>query len=107
MNVAKDSTKVIKFMTLFQELRNLIDDEPEGLEALAADDKRIKQLCLDLNWVATSLSTLSIASATSVSPNSSNRSRNSLGIFARLTFRHQHMEVGPTLRSAPPIPQAN
>jgi hypothetical protein len=56
MNVAKDSTKVIKFMTLFQELRNLIDDEPEGLEASAADDKRIKQLCLDLIWVATSLS---------------------------------------------------
>lgn len=56
MNVAKDSTKVIKFMRLFQELRNLIDDEPEGLEASAPDDERIKQLCLDLNWVATILS---------------------------------------------------
>jgi hypothetical protein len=33
-------------MTLFQELRSLIADEPDGREASAADDKRIKQLCI-------------------------------------------------------------
>jgi hypothetical protein len=50
MNVAKDSTKVIKFMTLFQKLRNLIDDEPEGLEVLAAGDEPTRPVQKQGRW---------------------------------------------------------
>lgn len=48
MNAAKDSAKVIKFMTLFQKLRDWIDDDPIDLEKLAADDEILRRLCLDL-----------------------------------------------------------
>ena len=38
---------------MFQKLRNLIDDEPEGLEELAVSDPDLRQLCSDLDDAAT------------------------------------------------------
>jgi hypothetical protein len=56
MNPAKDSTEVIEFMALFQKLRDWIDDDPNDLEKLAADDEVLKRLCNDLGFAATFLS---------------------------------------------------
>jgi hypothetical protein len=56
MKPAKDSTEVIKFMALFQKLRDWIDDDPFGLEELAADDEALKRLCNNLGFAATFLS---------------------------------------------------
>jgi hypothetical protein len=39
MKPTKDSTQVIEFMALF--LRDWIDDDPNSLEKLAADDKAL------------------------------------------------------------------
>src|SRR5215210_1044416 len=43
-------------MSLFSKLRDLIDDDLMGLEALAAGDPPVKKLCLDLGWCAFFLS---------------------------------------------------
>jgi len=56
MAAAKDATELAKFMTLFQKLRDWIDDEPSGLDALAEKDGSIKQLCVDLDLAASYLS---------------------------------------------------
>ena len=56
MSVAKDSTEVIKFMALFQKLRDWIDDNPTDLEKLAADDEVLSRLCNDLGFAAAFLS---------------------------------------------------
>jgi len=56
MIIGKDHSNVVKFMTLFRKLRDLIDDDPVGLEEIVADDEPIKQLCLDLDFTATMLS---------------------------------------------------
>jgi len=56
MKPVKDSTEVIEFMALFQKLRDWIDDDPIGLEQLAADDEALKRLCKSLGFTATLLS---------------------------------------------------
>ena len=56
MNPSKDSTEVIQFMALLQKFRDWIDDDPENLEQLAADDKSIARLYMDLNFAAMRLS---------------------------------------------------
>lgn len=56
MSATKDSDEVIRFMTLFQKLRDWIDDNPNDLEKLAADDEVLKRLCNDLGFAATFLS---------------------------------------------------
>jgi hypothetical protein len=56
MKPVKDSTEVIEFMALFQELRNWIADDPIGLEQLAADDEALKRLCKSLGFTGTLLS---------------------------------------------------
>lgn len=56
MTGTKDSQEVINFMTLFQKLRNWIDDEPDALEELASNDKPIEELCNELSSAAFSLS---------------------------------------------------
>jgi hypothetical protein len=56
MSIAKDSTEVIDFMALFQKLRDWIDDDPNDLEKLAADDEVLKRLCNDLGFAAFFLS---------------------------------------------------
>jgi hypothetical protein len=48
----KDSEEVVRFLGGFQRLREMIDDDPVGLEALAADDEPLKQLCLAVGWAA-------------------------------------------------------
>lgn len=55
MAIGKNSPEIIKFMALFQKLRNLIDDEPGGLEELAVNDPELRQLCDDLDLAATLL----------------------------------------------------
>jgi hypothetical protein len=56
MKPVKDSTEVIEFMALFQKLRDWIDDDPNGLEQLAADDEALKRLCKSLGFAANFLS---------------------------------------------------
>jgi hypothetical protein len=53
---AKDHDNGVKFLSLFQRLREMIDDDPSGLEALAADDEPLKKLCLDVGNAALPLS---------------------------------------------------
>ena len=48
MTPVKDSPEVIVFMTLFQKLRGWIDDNPNGLEQLAAEDAGLEELCMKL-----------------------------------------------------------
>ena len=43
-----NSPEVIKFMQLFQRLKDWSDDDPESLPELASRDESIKDLCLDL-----------------------------------------------------------
>lgn len=49
MSGGKDSAEVVKFMTLFQKLRDKIDDDPEGLAGLSATDESVKKMCNDLH----------------------------------------------------------
>lgn len=51
-----NSSEVVRFMTLFQDLKNLIDDDPEGLIDLSAEDEVLKRLCIELFGVRTILS---------------------------------------------------
>lgn len=43
-------------MTLFQKLRDWIDDDPVGLFKLAEDDQSIKESCIALTWAAFGIS---------------------------------------------------
>jgi len=52
----KDHGDSVKFLGLFQRLREVIDDDPSGLEALAADDEPLKKLCLDVGNAALPIS---------------------------------------------------
>ena len=56
MNTSKDSPELIKFMALFKKLRDWIDDDPDGLIELAADDEVLKKLCVELCLAAVVLS---------------------------------------------------
>jgi hypothetical protein len=51
----KDSTEVVKFMRLFQKVRDWTDNDPESLPELAGKDDGVKALCLDLLRAAGSL----------------------------------------------------
>ncbi len=48
----KDSAEVIKFMALFNKLKDWSDDDPEGLFDFAAGDESVKDLCVELVFVA-------------------------------------------------------
>lgn len=52
----KDSDEVIRFMALFQKLREIVGDDPTDLEKRAADDEILNRLCSDLGFVALFLS---------------------------------------------------
>lgn len=56
MSGNKDTTEVVKFITLFRRLRDWVDDDPECVIALAASDESVKRLCDEVYNVATSLS---------------------------------------------------
>jgi hypothetical protein len=55
MTMNKDSPEVVKFMLLFQKLKDWSDDDPESLPELASKDESIKDLCLDLLGAAGNL----------------------------------------------------
>jgi Domain of unknown function (DUF4145) len=55
MTTNKDSPEVIKFMHLFGKLKDLSEDDPESLPALASADDSIKDLCLKLLKAAGSI----------------------------------------------------
>ena len=57
MKSGKDSDAVVKFMILFQRLRDAVDDDSADLEKLAADDETLKYLCGELHSVAWFLTT--------------------------------------------------
>jgi hypothetical protein len=46
---------VIHFMTAFRRLREMIDDDPSGLEALTDEDESLRRLCLDVRRCASAL----------------------------------------------------
>lgn len=48
MSVQKDDPEAIEFMARFAKLKDMIDDQPSGLEALAAGDESVRDACLDL-----------------------------------------------------------
>jgi hypothetical protein len=48
----KDSSEVVKFMTLFARLKDWSDDAPEDLAEFAASDTSVKDLCVDLSFAA-------------------------------------------------------
>ena len=56
MSGNKDSAEAVKFMMLFQKLRDWIDDEPDGLNDLAATDESVEKLCDEVHWAAMFLS---------------------------------------------------
>lgn len=41
-----NSPEVVRFMTVFRKLRDVVDDDPRDLEALAAGDEPLRKLCL-------------------------------------------------------------
>ena len=47
MSGNKDSGEIVVFMTLFQKLRDWIDDDPEGLYEFAATDDSVAELQSD------------------------------------------------------------
>jgi hypothetical protein len=51
----KDSSEVIKFMTLLAKLKGWSDDKPEDLAALAKENKALNTLCHQLSSAANSL----------------------------------------------------
>ena len=51
----KDSPEVVKFMLLFQRLKDWSDDDPDALPELASTDESIKDLCLKLLKAAGSI----------------------------------------------------
>lgn len=57
MNMNKDSREVVQFLAAFAELRNLIDDEPNGLYKMAIDDddRPLRKLCEKVYWAAFSI----------------------------------------------------
>jgi len=52
---SKDSAEVIKFMTLFEKLKDWSDNEPESLPKLADADEGVKNLCISLCGAAQTL----------------------------------------------------
>ncbi len=48
----KDSAEVVKFMALFARLKDWSDDAPEQLAKFAATDSSVKDLCLEVSFVA-------------------------------------------------------
>jgi hypothetical protein len=52
MQFNKDADDVVEFMLLIQKLKDLIDDDPEGLAELAQGDGGIKSICTKLFWKA-------------------------------------------------------
>ena len=55
MATNKDHEDVTRFRSAFQRLREMIDDDPATLEALAANDDTVKKQCLEIDWAATVL----------------------------------------------------
>ncbi len=56
MATGKDHGDVICFMSGYQRLRDMIDDDPGGLEKLLANDDLLKNLCVEIGEVALRLS---------------------------------------------------
>ena len=56
MTGSKDDQAVILFMAAYRKLRDMVDDDPAGLEELAADDEPLKALCLEVYNATLSLS---------------------------------------------------
>lgn len=56
MTTGKDDPRIVKFMAKFQELRNLIDDDPSDLGTLASNDDVLKRLCVEVSDLALSIS---------------------------------------------------
>ena len=55
MTEHKDSPEVVKFMSLFQKLKDWSEDDTDSLPDLASKEKEIKDLCLKLLKAAGSL----------------------------------------------------
>lgn len=56
MAVGKDSVEVIEFMTLYEKLKDWVNDKPEALHELCKTDEAIKDICDKLFWAAFTLS---------------------------------------------------
>jgi hypothetical protein len=50
-----DSPEVQRFMVAFQRLRNLVDSTPEVIAKEALDNRRLRDLCLDVRFCAITL----------------------------------------------------
>jgi hypothetical protein len=48
MKSGKDSSEVVQFLVSFQQLQDIIGDDPSQLEARALKDEALKQLCTDV-----------------------------------------------------------
>ena len=48
MSKTERAQDIVRFMTLFETLRARVNDNPIGLEALAARDASVKKLCLEV-----------------------------------------------------------
>jgi hypothetical protein len=53
----KDDEAIVRFMSLFSKLRDMIDDDPIGLKLLTATDEKLRELCLGVENCAATLST--------------------------------------------------
>lgn len=51
MSAPKDSPEAMKFMSLYQKLRDMIDDDPSDLVKISQTDTPLKKLCVELNSV--------------------------------------------------------
>jgi hypothetical protein len=58
MASGKDSTEVVRFMSLFARLKDWIDDDPVDLAALAQSDDSVRHLCDELSLAACVLARL-------------------------------------------------
>ena len=56
MTKGKDDPRIVRFMVSFQKLRDLVDDDPSGLEALASTDEVLASLCVEVVEFALSIS---------------------------------------------------
>jgi hypothetical protein len=55
MSNSKDSTEVVKFLSLLAQLKDCCEDDPKGLSDLAKEDEGVKRLCNQLAMTASIL----------------------------------------------------
>jgi hypothetical protein len=48
MASGKDSSEVVRFISVFEKLKDWSDNDPEGLHELARNDEGVKDLCIQI-----------------------------------------------------------